>query len=204
MHSNTRQHRRSEVVRSDSLLGGLVRLRPDDTRHSDRCTLRRLAVDDRHQDHLRRFPGYRSTLPPHLAVQMGTTFVYSGGWIGNVVCLLSSGYLAASSIGWPSCFYTWGSITVLCGISFYLFGKDSPSEYSSIPLDEKEYIEVSLGMTQIDENEKPSTPWMSILRSVPVWALLAAQCAQAWGFWMLLTEIPSYMASIMRFDIKKV
>lgn len=52
--------------------------------------------------------------------------------------------------------------------------------------------------------QKPITPWMSIFRSVPVWALLATQCAQSWGFWMLLTEIPSYMTSIMRFDIQKV
>jgi sugar phosphate permease len=81
------------------------------------------------------------------------TFVYSGGWIGNVICLLSSGFIAASPIGWPSCFYTWGSITILCGISFYLLGKDSPSEHSDIPLDEKEYIEISLGVTEISESE---------------------------------------------------
>ncbi|XP_029674847.1 putative inorganic phosphate cotransporter [Formica exsecta] len=129
------------------------------------------------------------------------TFVYSGGWIGNVVCLLSTGFLAASPIGWPSCFYVWGSLSMLCGIGFYLLGKDSPSEHPSIPFDEKEYIEMSLGITEIDE--KPSTPWISVLKSPPVWALLATQCAQSWGFWMLLTEIPSYMASIMRFDIKK-
>ncbi|CAL1689630.1 unnamed protein product [Lasius platythorax] len=129
------------------------------------------------------------------------TFVYSGGWIGNVVCLLSTGFLAASPIGWPSCFYVWGSFSILCGIAFCIFGKDSPSEHPSIPFDEKEYIEMSLGITEIDE--KPSTPWISIFKSPPVWALLATQCAQSWGFWMLLTEIPSYMASIMRFDIKQ-
>ncbi|KAL6258331.1 hypothetical protein P5V15_010417 [Pogonomyrmex californicus] len=130
-----------------------------------------------------------------------STFVYSGGWIGNVVCLLSTGFLAASSIGWPSCFYIWGGLGVLCGICFFLFGKESPSEHPSIPFDEKEYLEISLGVTEV--NEKPSTPWKSILSSLPVWILLLVQCAQAWGFWMLLTEIPSYMTSIMRFDIKK-
>ncbi|XP_012234521.2 putative inorganic phosphate cotransporter [Linepithema humile] len=130
-----------------------------------------------------------------------STFVYSGGWMGNVVCLLSTGFLAASPIGWPSCFYVWGSLSVLCGIAFYLFGKNSPSEHPSIPLDEKEYIEISLGVTEVDE--KPNTPWISIFRSLPVWALLVTQCAQGWGFWMLLTETPSYMTSIMRFDIQK-
>jgi len=79
------------------------------------------------------------------------TFVYSGGWIGNVICLLSTGFLSASSIGWPSCFYVWGSCSILCGISFFIFGKDSPSEHPSIPSDEKEYIEMSLGATEVDE-----------------------------------------------------
>lgn len=78
-------------------------------------------------------------------------FVYSGGWIGNVVCLLSTGFLAASSFGWPSCFYVWGSLGAFCGVCFYLFGKDSPSEHPRIPLDEKEYIEMSLGVTEITE-----------------------------------------------------
>lgn len=40
---------------------------------------------------------------------------------------------------------------MLCGIGFYLLGKDSPSEHPSIPFDEKEYIEMSLGITEIDE-----------------------------------------------------
>jgi len=68
-----------------------------------------------------------------------------------VVCLLSTGFLSASSIGWPSCFYVWGSFGVICGICFYLFEKDSPSEHPSIPLDEKEYIEMSLGITETNE-----------------------------------------------------
>lgn len=129
------------------------------------------------------------------------TFVYSGGWIGNVVCLLTSGALSASSIGWPSAFYVWGGVTTLCGIIFHVFGKESPAEHSSIPLDEKEYIEVSLGITETEE--KLSTPWIPILTSIPVWALLIAQAAQNWGFWMLLTKIPSYTASALRFNIQE-
>ncbi|EFN85105.1 Putative inorganic phosphate cotransporter [Harpegnathos saltator] len=138
-------------------------------------------------------------VPPEERGRLGT-FVYSGGWIGNVISLLSSGYLSASSVGWPSCFYTWGGICILCAIVLYLIGKDSPSEHPGIPLDEKEYIEISLGITEI--SERPSTPWISILTSLPVWALLITQCTHTWGFWMLLTEIPSYMTSIMGFNIK--
>lgn len=45
---------------------------------------------------------------------------------------------------------------------------------------------------------------MSILTSVPFWALAIAHCGQNWGFWMLLTELPTYMASILKFNFKEV
>ncbi|XP_076624577.1 putative inorganic phosphate cotransporter isoform X1 [Colletes latitarsis] len=130
-----------------------------------------------------------------------STFVYAGGWIGNVICLLSSGLLSASSLGWPSCFYSWGSIAIICGSLFFIIGKESPAVHSSIPQDEKEYIETSLGITETEETL--STPWFAMLTSLPMWALLITQAAQNWGFWMLLTKIPSYMGSALGFDIKK-
>lgn len=129
------------------------------------------------------------------------TFVYAGGWIGNVICLLSSGLLSGSELGWPSCFYIWGGLAIVSGTLFFCFGKESPTEHPTIPLDEKEYIETSLGITETEE--KLSVPWIAMLTSVPMWALLITQSAQNWGFWMLLTKIPSYMSSVLKYDIKQ-
>ncbi|KAL2712030.1 putative inorganic phosphate cotransporter [Vespula squamosa] len=100
-------------------------------------------------------------------------FVYSGGWIGNVISLLSSGYLSASVLGWPSCFYFWGITSLIAAICVIIFIKESPADHPNIPFDEKQFIEVSLGVTETDE--KLSTPWIAILTSVPVWALLITQ-----------------------------
>lgn len=47
-------------------------------------------------------------------------------------------------------------------------------------------------------------PWKSILTSRPFWALVFAQCAMNFGFYTLLTQIPSYLAYFMQFDIKTV
>ncbi|XP_035730522.1 putative inorganic phosphate cotransporter [Vespa mandarinia] len=129
------------------------------------------------------------------------TFVYSGGWIGNVISLLSSGYLSASVLGWPSCFYCWGIISLIAALCVIIFVKESPADHPNIPLDEKEFIEVSLGVTETDQ--KLSTPWVAILTSVPVWALLITQSVQNWGFWMLLTKMPSYMNSALGYDIQQ-
>lgn len=130
-----------------------------------------------------------------------STFVYAGGWIGNVTCLLSTGLLAASPWGWPSCFYVWGSITIVSSILFFFIGYESPAEHPNIPQDEKQYIESSLGM--IETEEKLSTPWLKILSSRPMWALMATQSAHTWGFWMLLTKIPSYFQAVFKVNIKE-
>ncbi|XP_033323679.2 uncharacterized protein LOC117218986 [Megalopta genalis] len=130
-----------------------------------------------------------------------STFVYAGGWIGNVICLLSSGLLSVSSAGWPSCFYVWGGITIVSGSLAFFICKESPAEHPNIPQDEKEYIETSLGVTETEE--KLPTPWRAMFTSLPMWALMATQSAHNWGFWMLLTKIPSYMASVLGYDIKQ-
>ncbi|XP_017753622.1 PREDICTED: putative inorganic phosphate cotransporter [Eufriesea mexicana] len=130
-----------------------------------------------------------------------STFVYAGGWIGNVICLLSTGLLPASSLGWPSCFYIWGAITVTSSMLFFTVGKESPAEHPHIAQDEKEYIEGSLGIIETDQ--KLSTPWAKILTSGPMWALMATQSAHTWGFWLLLTKIPSYFTSVFHSKIQK-
>ncbi|XP_011506402.1 PREDICTED: putative inorganic phosphate cotransporter [Ceratosolen solmsi marchali] len=138
---------------------------------------------------------------PHLERGRFTSFVYSGGWIGNVIALQSSGILAGSAIGWPSCFYFWGVVSLVWSIAWYFLGKESPAEHPGIASDEKIFIESSLGI--VETTETISTPWKSILTSVPVWALLIAQCTQAWGFWMLLSKIPSYMHKVLNYDIQR-
>lgn len=37
-----------------------------------------------------------------------------------------------------------------------------------------------------------------------MWALIVAHSSNNWGFWTLLTEMPTYMKDILDFDIKKV
>ncbi|KAB0790163.1 hypothetical protein PPYR_15517, partial [Photinus pyralis] len=49
----------------------------------------------------------------------------------------------------------------------------------------------------------PPTPWKAIFTSMPFWAVLIAQFGQAWGFTILITNIPTYMSNVLGFDIKK-
>lgn len=49
-----------------------------------------------------------------------------------------------------------------------------------------------------------SIPWLKFLTCVPLWAILIAQCGQAWVFYTQFTELPSYMNNILHFDIVAV
>lgn len=47
------------------------------------------------------------------------------------------------------------------------------------------------------------TPWKSIFTSLPVWATTIAHIGQNWGFWLLLTEMPTFIHAVLEFNIKK-
>ncbi|KAI5639152.1 major facilitator superfamily domain-containing protein [Phthorimaea operculella] len=49
---------------------------------------------------------------------------------------------------------------------------------------------------------KLKTPWKSIWTCIPFLALVIAHCGQNWGYWTLMTKMPSYMAKVLGVDIK--
>lgn len=52
--------------------------------------------------------------------------------------------------------------------------------------------------------QKMPTPWLAILTSPAVWATSAAHFANNWGFYTMLTCLPTYMKDVLKFDIKSV
>ncbi|KAF5293587.1 hypothetical protein FQA39_LY03072 [Lamprigera yunnana] len=128
-------------------------------------------------------------------------FVFAGGPLGSVIAMPVTGWISGSSFGWPFAFYIYGLAGFIWVIAFAIFGSNSPAEHTSISVEEKVYIEMSLGV-KTEESEKAPTPWKAIFTSLPVWAILMTHCAQNWGFWTLITEMPTYMKNVMNFDIK--
>uniref|UniRef100_A0A1B0GQA4 Major facilitator superfamily (MFS) profile domain-containing protein n=1 Tax=Phlebotomus papatasi TaxID=29031 RepID=A0A1B0GQA4_PHLPP len=142
-------------------------------------------------------------VPPSERSRLGT-FVYAGSPLGNVLMLAISGLLASSSLGWPSIFYASGIIGVIWTALFFTFGSNSPEVDVRITPTEREFIQESLGQeTDTEEIKKLTTPWRRIFTSLPFISLIVAHSAQNWGFWTLLTEIPTYMKNVLEMDIKK-
>lgn len=114
--------------------------------------------------------------------------------------LALSGVLASSTLGWPGIFYCSGGATFIWTVFWLIFGSSSPAQCTRISVEEKQYIESAPGSSRT----QLSVPWLCILRSVPVLALIVVHATQCWGFWSLLTETPTYLHDVFDFDIKTV
>ncbi|XP_014485432.1 PREDICTED: putative inorganic phosphate cotransporter isoform X2 [Dinoponera quadriceps] len=141
--------------------------------------------------------------PPSERARLGT-FAYAGAQFGTVIALPISGALAASVTGWPSIFYLFGALSILWSVCFSFLGADSPAKHRSISQKEREYVEESLRIIAKKENNKAKEkiPWREIFTSWPMWAIILAHCGQNWGYWTLLTEMPSYMKKVLNFNIE--
>ncbi|XP_044751573.1 vesicular glutamate transporter 1-like isoform X2 [Coccinella septempunctata] len=125
------------------------------------------------------------------------TFAFTGSYFGTVVsmpvCALLSEWL-----GWPSIFYVFGVVGVIWFVMWNVLLYERPTSDPKISKEELKYITESLGTT---ERKTVRHPWKSILTSVPVWAIIAANFSENWGFYTFLTQLPKYMKDILEFDI---
>jgi len=51
---------------------------------------------------------------------------------------------------------------------------------------------------------KVRTPWLSMVTSLPLLGILCGHFASNWGNYTLLTMLPTYMSTILKFDITSV
>lgn len=128
-------------------------------------------------------------------------FSYSGGQLGTVFAMPISGVLCEQGFagGWPSVFYVFGISGCIWFVCWMLLVHDSPSQHPRISASERAYIESSIGHRQ----PGIATPWLQIARSPAVWAVTIAHFANNWGFYSMLTTMPTYMKKILHFEIAK-
>lgn len=150
------------------------------------------------------------------------TIALSGTHIGTIVSMTFSGILA-NKFGWESCFYVFGmqmynlfTICVRCltqhflcvlgaiGCIWYIFWviivRSGPEDDKYITKDELRYIQESLGASQNSSHSSIKHPWKEIFTSKPVYAIIASHFAENWGFYTMLTQLPSFLAGMI-FDL---
>ncbi|KAI8777423.1 sialin, partial [Biomphalaria glabrata] len=50
--------------------------------------------------------------------------------------------------------------------------------------------------------DKGSTPWVSILLSMKVWAIVVSHTCANWGTYTFLTNMPTYLREVLYFPVQ--
>ena len=129
------------------------------------------------------------------------TLAFCGSYGGAVLGMPISGYLA-EGVGWYAPYYFYGC----CGIIWYVFwlwlAFEKPATHPSISPREQYYIEQSIG-----DGPGPTqptiftTPWKKVFTSMPVWAIIVANFARSWTFYLLLITQPKYFKEVFKMDL---
>ncbi|KAL4707028.1 hypothetical protein ACJJTC_000455 [Scirpophaga incertulas] len=126
------------------------------------------------------------------------TFAFSGSYAGTVVSMPLCSLLAHYT-GWPGIFYVFGISGLVWTTIWWLVVKESPEKDPHITPAELKYIQDSRG-TQAVEGAKIRHPWRAMVTSGPVWAIVMAHFSENWGFYTLLTFLPTFMQDVFHFE----
>jgi len=141
------------------------------------------------------FPGITSMMArwaPSSERSLMTTLIMAGSQVGTIVGFFISGILV-DNLGWEATFYIQGSSTFVWLALWMLLVFDTPDSNPFITEEEVELIKSGLPATKA---VSPPVPWMSILKSMPFWAILVANFSNNWGFHLLMTELPQYLDEV--------
>ncbi|KAG8251340.1 hypothetical protein J6590_081977 [Homalodisca vitripennis] len=126
------------------------------------------------------------------------TITLSGSYFGTVAAMAVSGAIA-QHLNWASIFYVLGMIALFWCFLWCFLIRESPLHDPWVSEAEKNYIQESIGPSL--RAKRVRVPWKSVLTSAPVWAIVAAHFSENWGFYTLLTELPTFMSDTFHMKI---
>ncbi|KAL0458814.1 UNVERIFIED_CONTAM: Sodium-dependent phosphate transport protein 1, chloroplastic, partial [Sesamum latifolium] len=122
--------------------------------------------------------------------------VYSGMYLGSVTGLAFSPMLI-HKFGWPSVFYSFGSLGTVWFSLWLNKAHSSPREDPELLPREKKLILCNC----TSKEPVKSIPWRLILSKSPVWALIVSHFCHNWGTFILLTWMPTYYHQVLKFNL---
>ncbi|KAJ7964143.1 Ascorbate transporter, chloroplastic, partial [Quillaja saponaria] len=122
--------------------------------------------------------------------------VYSGMYLGSVTGLAFSPFLI-HQFGWPSVFYSFGSLGTVWVVIWVRKARSSPLEDPQLRPQEKRLIMAS----SVSKEPVKTIPWGLILSKAPVWALIVCHFCHNWGTFILLTWMPTYYNQVLKFNL---
>ncbi|XP_022170952.1 sialin-like [Myzus persicae] len=132
-----------------------------------------------------------------------STLIFAGVQIGNIFSNFLSGLIIQYIPGgWPNVFYIFGIVSLIWFVLWCILVYDDPNSHPFISKAERDYLKESIGSLE-RQKDLPSTPWMSILTSWPVWALIIVEAGHDWGAYTIISDLPKYMSDVLHFSISE-
>nr|AHB51762.1 vesicular glutamate transporter [Schmidtea mediterranea]AKN21524.1 slc17a-1 [Schmidtea mediterranea] len=130
------------------------------------------------------------------------TIAFCGSYAGAVLGLFLSGLLT-DNLGWQAPFYFYGIIGICWGITWFTNIYEKPAVHPYITDDERIYIEGTLAEGSGSDANIP-IPWRRIFTSMPVYAIIVANFARSWSFYLLIIKTPKYLHDLLKQNLTQV
>jgi len=126
---------------------------------------------------------------------------YSGAQFGTVLSMGACGWIS-DRFGWVWIFYSFGIAGVVWSLLWFILFAEDPSEDKLISTEELNYLKEN-----VRRHERPKftdIPWSTILTSLPIWSAIVAHTIENCTFYMLLTQIPTYLNDISGWNLQEM
>jgi MFS transporter, ACS family, solute carrier family 17 (sodium-dependent inorganic phosphate cotransporter), other len=120
----------------------------------------------------------------------------SGIPIGTLVGLMVTGWMVGR-FGWPMAFYSFGVLGLVWIAIWFAKASDDPATDHRVSLEERELLQ----RDRPDAGPSEPISWPKLLRSLPVWSMVAGHFATAWTLYVLLSWLPSYFRDVQGLSI---
>lgn len=170
------------------------------------------------------FPAYQQLLgkwtPPSEATK-ATLTAHAGTTVGTVIAFPLVGLVSESkALGWQGSFYIIGASGCIWFLLWIFMAYETPQSHPKISTAERNFILQAIHKARksppnrLDEPHKPVVaditdspkdhpiPWCQIITSKPVWAIFISHMTTNFGFYMILSKLPSYLKSVLGLNMR--
>ncbi|XP_037071244.1 vesicular glutamate transporter 1-like, partial [Pollicipes pollicipes] len=143
---------------------------------------------------------WRNWAPP-LERSRLATLAFCGSYAGAVFGMPISALLAIDD-DWPAPFYFYGCVALIWYAFWMWLSFEKPTIHPNISERELTFIEDSLAGQQGQTIPTLyTTPWRAFLTSMPLWAILVANIARSWTFYLLILLQVRFLQEAFNYNI---
>lgn len=126
------------------------------------------------------------------------SFAFAGAYLGAAATMSQSVHAGSLMTGWEDLFYVSGALALVWTLFWFSWGAEYPEHDPMVSGREIQHIYETIGFPSV--NDELPVPWKHILLSPQVMAICVCHFAANWGFYTILTELPTFLSDALQLD----